>query len=101
MKSFHLMNDFFALKSSCHSLICCPFPTAIEPLNVLPVVNVNALFSVFFTFFFFYFSLLGDDWEHEEIFTDDEEAMDPEEREDLAPEIPAPPEIRQARFSFF
>lgn len=37
----------------------------------------------------------GDDWEHEEIFTDDEEAIDPEEREDLAPEIPAPPEIRQ------
>ncbi|KAF8077342.1 hypothetical protein N665_1044s0002 [Sinapis alba] len=39
----------------------------------------------------------GDDWEHEEIFTDDDEAAgnDPEEREDLlAPEIPAPPEIR-------
>ncbi|KAF7116444.1 hypothetical protein RHSIM_RhsimUnG0028500 [Rhododendron simsii] len=41
--------------------------------------------------------LLGDDWEHEEIFTDDDEAVaiDPEEREDLAPEIPAPPEIKQ------
>nr|XP_043633149.1 transcription initiation factor IIF subunit alpha [Erigeron canadensis]XP_043633151.1 transcription initiation factor IIF subunit alpha [Erigeron canadensis] len=39
----------------------------------------------------------GDDWEHEEIFTDDDEgvANDPEEREDLAPEIPAPPEIKQ------
>ncbi|KAK2992238.1 hypothetical protein RJ640_005725 [Escallonia rubra] len=39
----------------------------------------------------------GDDWEHEEIFTDDDEAVgnDPEEREDLAPEIPAPPEIKQ------
>lgn len=44
-----------------------------------------------------YFFLLGDDWEHEEIFTDDDEAVaiDPEEREDLAPEIPAPPEIKQ------
>lgn len=39
----------------------------------------------------------GDDWEHEEIFTDDDEgvANDPEEREDLAPEVPAPPEIKQ------
>ncbi|XP_071698222.1 transcription initiation factor IIF subunit alpha-like [Rutidosis leptorrhynchoides] len=39
----------------------------------------------------------GDDWEHEEIFTDDDEAVGnhPEEREDLAPEIPAPPEIKQ------
>ncbi|ONK70150.1 uncharacterized protein A4U43_C05F30770 [Asparagus officinalis] len=39
----------------------------------------------------------GDDWEHEEIFTDDDEAVgnDPEEREDLAPEIPPPPEIKQ------
>lgn len=39
----------------------------------------------------------GDDWEHEEIFTDDDEAPgnDPEEREDLAPEIPVPPEIKQ------
>ncbi|URE40641.1 Transcription initiation factor IIF subunit alpha [Musa troglodytarum] len=39
----------------------------------------------------------GDDWEHEETFTDDDEAVgnDPEEREDLAPEIPAPPEIKQ------
>nr|VDD30898.1 unnamed protein product [Brassica oleracea] len=40
----------------------------------------------------------GDDWEHEDIFTDDDEAVDidPEEREDLlAPEMPAPPEITQ------
>ncbi|EEF43004.1 transcription initiation factor IIF subunit alpha [Ricinus communis] len=39
----------------------------------------------------------GDDWEHEEIFTDDDEAVgnDREEREDLAPEVPAPPEIKQ------
>ncbi|PPD98922.1 hypothetical protein GOBAR_DD04046 [Gossypium barbadense] len=38
----------------------------------------------------------GDDWEHEEIFTDDDEAVgnDPEER-DLAPEVPAPPEIKE------
>ncbi|KAE9461617.1 hypothetical protein C3L33_06474, partial [Rhododendron williamsianum] len=38
-----------------------------------------------------------DDWEHEETFTDDDEAVgnDPEEREDLGPEIPAPPEIKQ------
>lgn len=38
---------------------------------------------------------LGDDWEHEEIFTDDDEAVDidPEEREDLL--APAPPEIKQ------
>lgn len=41
--------------------------------------------------------VVGDDWEHEEIFTDDDEAVgnDPEEREDLAPEVPAPPEIKQ------
>ncbi|XP_015581132.1 transcription initiation factor IIF subunit alpha [Ricinus communis] len=39
----------------------------------------------------------GDDWEHEEIFTDDDEAVgnDPEERQDLGPELPAPPEIKQ------
>lgn len=45
--------------------------------------------------------LLGDDWEHEETFTDDDEAVgnDPEEREDLAPEIPAPPEIKQVLHS--
>lgn len=43
----------------------------------------------------------GDDWEHEEIFTDDDEAVgnDPEEREDLAPEVPAPPEIKQVSLS--
>ncbi|RWW20840.1 hypothetical protein GW17_00015026 [Ensete ventricosum] len=43
-----------------------------------------------------------DDWEHEETFTDDDEAVgnDPEEREDLAPEIPAPPEIKQDPFPF-
>ncbi|WVZ13344.1 hypothetical protein V8G54_017874 [Vigna mungo] len=42
-------------------------------------------------------AFLGDDWEHEEIFTDDDEAVgnDPAEREDLAPEVPAPPEIKQ------
>ena len=40
---------------------------------------------------------LGDDWEHEETFTDDDEAVgnDPEEREDQAPELPAPPEMKQ------
>lgn len=45
----------------------------------------------------------GDDWEHEEIFTDDDEAVgnDPEEREELAPEIPAPPEIKQVRLVDF
>lgn len=37
----------------------------------------------------------GDDWEHEEIFTDDDETCYTEEREELAPEIPAPPEIKQ------
>ncbi|KAK1363473.1 Transcription initiation factor IIF subunit alpha [Heracleum sosnowskyi] len=36
----------------------------------------------------------GDDWEHQEIFTDDDE-NDPEEREDFGPEIPAPPEFKQ------
>lgn len=48
------------------------------------------------------FIVLGDDWEHEEIFTDDDEAVgnDPEEREDLAPEIPAPPEIKQVIYTF-
>lgn len=42
-------------------------------------------------------NILGDDWEHEEIFTDDDEGVgnDPEEREELAPEVPAPPEIKQ------
>ena len=45
----------------------------------------------------------GDDWEHEEIFTDDDEAVanDPDEREDLGPEIPAPPEIKQVYFFIF
>ena len=48
-----------------------------------------------------YTSVTGDDWEHEEIFTDDDEAVgnDPEEREDLAPEVPAPPEIKQVSFN--
>lgn len=47
--------------------------------------------------------LVGDDWEHEEIFTDDDEAVgnDPEEREDLAPEVPAPPEIKQVCYMQF
>ncbi|KAG8382948.1 hypothetical protein BUALT_Bualt05G0132900 [Buddleja alternifolia] len=38
-----------------------------------------------------------DDWEHDEIFTDDDEAVgnDHEEWEDLVPEIPAPLEIKQ------
>ena len=47
-----------------------------------------------------YESVIGDDWEHEEIFTDDDETVgnDPEEREDLAPEVPAPPEIKQVSF---
>jgi hypothetical protein len=41
----------------------------------------------------------GDDWEHEEIFTDDDEGVDnPDEREDLDPEVPAPPEIKQVSF---
>lgn len=42
-------------------------------------------------------SLSGDDWEHEEIFTDDEALdIDPEERADLTdPEIPAPRKIKQ------
>lgn len=40
---------------------------------------------------------IGDDWEHEEIFTDDDEAVgnDPEEREHLAPEVPPPPDNKQ------
>lgn len=39
----------------------------------------------------------GDDWEHEENFTDDDETVgnNPFEQEDLAPEIPPPPEIKQ------
>ncbi|KAL6644739.1 hypothetical protein ACP70R_016347 [Stipagrostis hirtigluma subsp. patula] len=39
----------------------------------------------------------GDDWEHEEIFTDDDEALDidTEERADLADPEAAPPEIKQ------
>ncbi|XP_042374894.1 transcription initiation factor IIF subunit alpha-like [Zingiber officinale] len=38
----------------------------------------------------------GDDWEHEQTFTDDDEAVgiDPGEREELDP-IPTPPEIKQ------
>ena len=49
-----------------------------------------------------YSFVAGDDWEHEEIFTDDDEAVgnDPEEREDLAPEVPAPPEIKQVCFCY-
>jgi hypothetical protein len=44
-------------------------------------------------------SVTGDDWEHEEIFTDDDEGVDnPDEREDLDPEVPAPPEIKQVSF---
>ena len=41
--------------------------------------------------------IAGDDWEHEETFTDDDEAVgnDPEEREDQAPELPAPSEIKE------
>lgn len=48
-------------------------------------------------FLFLTWLSVGDDWEHEEIFTDDDEAVgiDAEEREDLAPEVPAPPEIKQ------
>ncbi|KAM0869110.1 hypothetical protein ACQ4PT_040896 [Festuca glaucescens] len=41
---------------------------------------------------------IGDDWEHEEAFSDDDETpyVDPEERPDLADtENPAPPEIKQ------
>ncbi|PPD85410.1 hypothetical protein GOBAR_DD17645 [Gossypium barbadense] len=43
----------------------------------------------------------GDDWEHEEIFTDDDEAVgnDPEER-DLAPEVPAPLEIKERHYDW-
>ncbi|KQK22540.1 hypothetical protein BRADI_1g67936v3 [Brachypodium distachyon] len=39
---------------------------------------------------------IGEDWEHEEFFTDDDEALDidPEERPDFT-ENPAPPEIKQ------
>lgn len=46
--------------------------------------------------------IIGDDWEHEEIFTDDDEAVgnDPEEREDLAPEA-APPEIKVCIISLY
>lgn len=42
-------------------------------------------------------ALLADDWEHEEVFTDDDEAVgnDQWERGDLAPDIPAPPEMKQ------
>ena len=41
--------------------------------------------------------LSGDDWEHEETFTDDDEAVDVdiEERPDLADPEAAPPEIKQ------
>ena len=46
---------------------------------------------------------LGDDWEHEETFTDDDEAVgnDPEEREEQVPEGPAPPEIKQVNGLLF
>lgn len=45
----------------------------------------------------------GDDWEHEETFTDDDEAVgnDPEEREEQVPEGPAPPEIKQVKSRIF
>nr|KAJ0206154.1 hypothetical protein LSAT_V11C500252590 [Lactuca sativa] len=44
-----------------------------------------------------------DEWEHEEIFTDDDEEVsnDLEEREDLlAPKIPDPPEIKQIKLKY-
>ncbi|KAL5713931.1 hypothetical protein ACHQM5_015962 [Ranunculus cassubicifolius] len=37
----------------------------------------------------------GDDWEHDETFTDDDEANDLDDRGDLDTEVPAPPEIDQ------
>ncbi|KAH7836496.1 hypothetical protein Vadar_002077 [Vaccinium darrowii] len=39
----------------------------------------------------------GDDWEHEDTFTDDDEAVgnDYDEQREFDPEIPAPPEIKQ------
>ena len=45
----------------------------------------------------------GDDWEHKEIFTDDDEAVgiNPKEREEFEPEVPAPPEIKQVRCTHF
>ena len=48
------------------------------------------------------FSLSGDDWEHEQTFSDDDETVgcDPEERPDFADtENPAPPEIKQVERS--
>ena len=61
------------------------------------LVKHNSEKSCFWILIVFVWNHLGDDWEHEEIFTDDDEAVgnDPEEREDLAPEHPAPPEIKQ------
>ena len=47
-------------------------------------------------------SLSGDDWEHEETFTDDDEALDidPEERPDVADtENPTGPDIKQVERS--
>lgn len=61
------------------------------------ILLLKNLFSLKQNHYWFAYIIPGDDWEHEEIFTDDDEAVgnDPEEREDLAPEIPAPPEIKQ------
>ena len=68
--------------------------SVLEHLNCELCTRQSILFCIFMHVSFG----LGDDWEHEEIFTDDDEAVgnDPEEREDLlAPELPAPPEIKQ------
>lgn len=69
-------------------------------LTVIDVDSGNESQTACYKFIFSFVDFLGDDWEHEEIFTDDDEAVgnDPEEREDLAPEVPAPPEIKQVCF---
>lgn len=117
------MNDLFPLeilllllfvkwKTRIATVLSSAFPVAPESLNVyvaygsfcIPFLLLYSkpLFSeLVIDGFFMYLFLLGDDWEHEEIFTDDDETVtvDPEEREDLAPEIPAPPEIKQVCYN--
>lgn len=57
------------------------------------------IISVVFTFLYFAF-IVGDDWEHDEIFSDDEENT-LEEIEDFATEVPAPPKFKQVLHTCF
>ena len=69
------------------------FSDSLPACSKLPKDKIEPELSICITHF-----SVGDDWEHEEIFTDDDETCYTEEREELAPEIPAPPEIKQVYY---